>query len=95
MVVDVGSGPLDDEDEKILRGLKATADEMGLGFQLGEIRACEKCNLLGCACDIIAAHEPGCQYRFAATCAIPISCEPHGRDVCVECDPCSCVVVKK
>lgn len=50
---------------------------------------CKKCGHLACICKILAEHEKGCSYRFAAVCAVPIECE-HGYDVCPTCDPCTC-----
>lgn len=50
---------------------------------------CVKCGHLACVCAILATHGKGCDYRRAATCAVPIECE-HGFDVCPTCDPCTC-----
>lgn len=51
---------------------------------------CPTCGHLACVCGMTAAHDRDCKFRFASTCAIPIACEPHGRDTCPECDPCTC-----
>jgi hypothetical protein len=51
---------------------------------------CSKCGHLACVCKIIAAHpDPKCDFRFSATCAVPVECK-HGYDVCPICDPCTC-----
>ena len=48
------------------------------------------CQLLQCVCVEARKHKLGCQWRLAMTCPVAFSCEAHGRDVCEECDPCSC-----
>ena len=47
------------------------------------------CGQICCVCEILRDHKEGCQFRRAATCAVPIECE-HGRDVCSICDECTC-----
>lgn len=34
-------------------------------------------------------HKRSCKYHQAVTCRVAVHCE-HGRDVCPECDPCTC-----
>lgn len=53
-------------------------------------KACEQCRHFSCVCPVLAAHERGCFLRIATACAVPIACDPHGRDVCPVCDPCTC-----
>ncbi len=36
------------------------------------------------------AHRAKCAWRRALTCTTPIACGFHGKDVCIECDPCVC-----
>jgi hypothetical protein len=55
----------------------------------GRVLDCD-CALIQCVCTEARKHKAGCQRRLAMTCAIPISCDAHGRDICEECDPCSC-----
>ena len=52
--------------------------------------SCKTCGHIVCVCDIKAKHKEGCNYRLSATCAVPIECEEHGRDVCPICDKCTC-----
>lgn len=47
------------------------------------------CEHIACVCNLRLRHAEGCKFRRSATCAIPIECD-HGRDVCPECDPCTC-----
>lgn len=63
----------------------------------GNIIGCPKCSTLTIegepcwVCEIIAEHpNPRCEFRFSATCAIPIECEAHELDVCAICSPCTC-----
>lgn len=56
---------------------------------IGRVSNCD-CNLIQCTCLAARQHKLECRYRFAMTCAIPISCTPHGLYVCTTCDPCSC-----
>jgi hypothetical protein len=50
-----------------------------------------KCEHIFCVCGILETHEVECRFRLAATCAIPIACKAHGKDVCPDCgDVCSC-----
>lgn len=35
-------------------------------------------------------HDRGCRRRIALASGAAFAC-PHGRDVCAECDPCTCV----
>lgn len=90
---------------RILQEVKdGTAPEVFVLNQFGEIRErttfaewasrgrvddCD-CNLISCVCELARQHELGCRYRFALTCAVAVACEPHGRDVCEKCDPCTC-----
>jgi len=55
----------------------------------GRVVDCD-CSHLQCCCEAARRHVLGCQRRLAITCAVPITCEPHGLDVCETCDPCSC-----
>ncbi len=48
------------------------------------------CKLIQCVCLEKRLHLEGCQQRLALTCAIPISCDAHGLDICSTCDPCTC-----
>lgn len=60
-------------------------------IKIGEqIPHCKNCKHITCVCDILNKHKKGCRFRLAATCAIAIACDPHGRDTCPECDPCTC-----
>lgn len=47
---------------------ETTTEEMG----------CDTCGHLSCVCGLRKAHEEGCKFRLAATCAVPIECD-HGR----------------
>jgi len=51
---------------------------------------CSVCGMLACVCTIRTRHKENCKFRIAATGAVGIACEPHGRDVCPICDPCTC-----
>lgn len=51
--------------------------------------ACTRCGHFACVCEIRQKHAPACKFRTAAACPIGLACE-HGRDVCPECDPCTC-----
>jgi hypothetical protein len=55
----------------------------------GRVSDCD-CQLLQCACAQARLHAKRCRFRIALTCAIPIACEAHGRDVCPHCDVCDC-----
>lgn len=55
----------------------------------GRLDDCD-CQLIECVCAVARTHKKDCRMRKALTCAIPISCEPHGLDVCPTCDPCTC-----
>lgn len=61
----------------------------------GRIVACEACQHFACVCEVRRLHEEGCKLRRAATCPVAIACEPHGRDTCPICDPCTCERAKK
>lgn len=52
---------------------------------------CPSCGHFACICNILKDHAEPCLYRRAATIPIGIACD-HGRDVCPECDPCTCEV---
>ncbi len=54
---------------------------------------CAKCGFLACVCQILLDHEPVCKYLIAACCPVGIACD-HGRDVCPQCDPCTCQETK-
>jgi hypothetical protein len=91
LVVDGGGAPRDDVDDM----LDAFAKEIGADIVRAPIVACETCQHFECVCQVLADHLPGCQYRLAVTCAIPISCDKHGFDVCAECgDVCTCREIK-
>jgi len=64
----------EDEKEFMARGRPADCD----------------CELISCVCTEARQHKLACRYRKALTCAVAIDCEPHGFDVCPECDPCTC-----
>jgi hypothetical protein len=51
--------------------------------------ACVHCGHFACVCAVRAGHVEGCRPRLAGAGAVAIECE-HGRDVCPECDPCTC-----
>ena len=55
----------------------------------GRAEDCD-CELIECVCTLARAHHRSCKFRRALTCAIPISCDDHGFDVCPTCDPCTC-----
>ena len=78
LVVDNNGGPHDDVDDM----LDAFARDNDMDIVRGTIEACEKCQHFSCVCQVLADHVEGCRYRLAVTCAIPISCDKHGRDVC-------------
>jgi hypothetical protein len=56
---------------------------------IGRVADCD-CGLITCVCEEARSHKKECRYRLAMTCAIPISCDAHGYDVCPTCDPCTC-----
>jgi hypothetical protein len=91
LVVDSGGAPRDDVDDM----LDALAKDLDMDIVRAPIVACEKCQHFSCVCQVLADHVLGCHYRLAVTCAIPIACEKHGRDVCAECgDVCTCEEIK-
>lgn len=47
------------------------------------------CNYLACVCNVRRNHKKKCKFRRAVECPVSVPCE-HGRDVCPECDPCTC-----
>lgn len=51
---------------------------------------CDICRHFSCVCTINRRHAADCRFRRAATSAIEIACEPHGRGVCPTCDACTC-----
>jgi hypothetical protein len=57
----------------------------------GRLPDCD-CQLIRCVCAQARRHQLTCKYRKAMTCAIGISCEEHGLEICPTCDPCSCGV---
>src|SRR6185369_5309292 len=58
--------------------------------QLRRVPGCGVCGHLACVCAVLRGHEPHCKYRISATCPVGIACEPHNRDTCPVCDPCTC-----
>ena len=38
----------------------------------------------------LVKHKPNCKWTRALNMAVSIDCEPHGLDVCPECDKCEC-----
>jgi hypothetical protein len=48
------------------------------------------CGLLLCICEQARQHKEDCPLRLSMTCAIPIECVEHDRDVCPICTPCTC-----
>lgn|SRR5574341_127792 len=56
---------------------------------IGRVEDCD-CGHIQCCCEVRCGHDDECRFRQAATCAVPIACESHGRDVCPVCDPCTC-----
>ena len=92
LVVDGGGAPRDDVDDM----LDQFAKEIGADIVRAPIVACEACQHFECVCQVLEDHIPGCHYRLAVTCAIPIPCEKHGLDVCAECgDVCTCDEIRK
>jgi hypothetical protein len=92
LVVDDGGAPRDEVDDM----LDEFAKEIGAEISRAPIVACDACHHLSCVCQTLADHVQGCRFRLAVTCAIPISCVPHGLDVCAACgDVCTCDEVKK
>jgi len=55
----------------------------------GRVADCD-CGLISCVCEEARKHKPECRFRKALTCAVGISCDEHGYDVCPKCDPCDC-----
>lgn len=47
------------------------------------------CGQIACVCHLVAGHVEGCRLRTPLLCPVSVEC-PHGRDVCPECDPCTC-----
>lgn len=91
LVVDSGGAPRDDVDDM----LDEVARDLDMDIVRAPIVACEKCQHFECVCQVLADHVDGCRYRLAVTCAIPISCDKHGLDVCPECgDVCTCAEIK-
>ena len=76
--------------EHLLRAGEHVYGEDNVRVEDGEIVDCEKCEHLSCVCDIKASHAENCPWRIAATCAIGIACDDHGRDTCPVCDACNC-----
>jgi len=48
------------------------------------------CGLIQCICQQARQHKEDCLLRLSMTCAIPIECAEHDRDVCPICTPCTC-----
>lgn len=88
--VTTGMKMIVDGEGELPPDLMALAQDLGAEIERGPIVACDICQHFSCVCEIRRLHKEGCRYRRAATCAVPISCEPHDRDVCPECDSCSC-----
>ena len=91
---------LDDDDapDEFVVDLQGMFEVMGLEVLVenettflarGRVVDCD-CQLLQCVCAEARRHAKECRYRFAMTCAVPIACDPHGRDVCPTCDACTC-----
>lgn len=55
------------------------------------MKACETCGHFACVCATKRRHAEDCKFRRAAAGPVGIECD-HGRDVCPECDPCTCGV---
>lgn len=55
--------------------------------------SCLICGYFDCVCDIRVKHKEGCRFRTAMLSPAGIACEPHGRDVCPICDPCTCAEI--
>lgn len=53
--------------------------------------ACKKCQHFACVCAVLFLHDVRCPFRTAVACAVAVECE-HGRDICPQCDPCTCGV---
>ena len=79
-------------DAEIKDLLQRTADHFGMRLEVVEhdIEGCDACQLLFCVCHILAAHQEGCDYRLAMTCAVGIPCDDHKNDECSICYPCTC-----
>lgn len=56
---------------------------------IGRVPDCD-CGMIQCVCEEARRHLPECQRRKAITCAVEVTCGPHGLDVCPTCDPCGC-----
>lgn len=65
-----------------------TASEKPSRRPVAEV-GCDTCGHLACVCQIKEKHDEACPFLRAATCSVGIECE-HGRDVCPQCDPCTC-----
>lgn len=48
------------------------------------------CQHIVCVCREIRDHKEWCRYRISVACPVGITCDPHGREVCAVCDPCTC-----
>ena len=70
-------------------GANITLEDFKTWTARGRLEDCD-CGLLQCACAEARQHKKECVYRLALTCAIPIECEEHKRDVCPICDLCTC-----
>ena len=57
--------------------------------RIGRVEDCD-CGLLQCVCAQARQHKDGCPLKLSMTCAIPIECAEHERDVCPICTPCTC-----
>lgn len=65
------------------------------GMTLDELKAIGRpedcdCGLIVCVCNQARQHKEDCPLRLSMTCAIPIECAEHDRDVCPICTPCTC-----
>jgi hypothetical protein len=56
---------------------------------MGRPEDCD-CGLIQCICYQARQHKEDCPLRLSMTCAIPIECAEHDRDVCPICTPCTC-----
>lgn len=82
--VDTGGPPVDTP-------LAGFLESQGLKVVPAKLVGCDTCGHIACVCAIMAAHEEGCRYRKAVTCAIGIECDCRlQRDVCPVCDACDC-----
>jgi hypothetical protein len=71
------------------QGMELVIDSEEEFLARGRVPDCD-CGIIQCCCTEARQHGPMCHWRIALLCPFGLPCDPHGVDVCPECDTCTC-----